>query len=179
LRYNIEQGVDTASDYIDDQKVLYALNSDKLVTGKNVICVEVHQYNGQSSDLTFKANAEMKRTIIERSNTIDEKVPAEFVAAKDTTIMLTVIYEEGYDPTGIEVDVIYADSEVSIYPNPATDIVTITNEGVKRVFIYNLTGTLVATSKSNEVNVGSLPNGIYAVVAETETCLISGKIVKE
>ena len=77
------------------------------------------------------------------------------------------------------VENVESENNVSLYPNPATDIVTITNEGVKRVFIYNLTGTLVATSKYNKVNVGSLPNGIYAVVAETETGLISGKIVKE
>ncbi|MBP5526215.1 MAG: T9SS type A sorting domain-containing protein [Paludibacteraceae bacterium] len=77
------------------------------------------------------------------------------------------------------VENVESENNVSLYPNPATDIVTITNEGVKRVFIYNLTGTLVATSKSNEVNVSGLPNGIYAVVAETETGLISGKIVKE
>lgn len=77
------------------------------------------------------------------------------------------------------VENVVSENNVSLYPNPTSDVVTITNEDVKNVFIYNLTGTLVATSNSNKVNVISLPDGIYTVIAETETGLISGKIVKE
>lgn len=185
LRYNIEQGVDTASDYIDDQKVLYALNSDKLVTGKNVICVEVHQYNGQSSDLTFKANAEMKRTIIERSNTIDEEVPAVFVAAKDTTIMLTVEYEEGYDPTGIEVDVIYVDSEVSIYPNPATDFVMMEVQGENsfNYTISDLFGRIIDEGYCNchkkQLNLSNITPGVYIIQIVGEKVKHQGKLIKK
>ena len=68
--------------------------------------------------------------------------------------------------TGVEN--IVAKGEVSIYPNPATDVITVTNEGVKSVAVYSIAGSLVASSESNVVNVANLVNGIYVVKANTE-----------
>lgn len=62
----------------------------------------------------------------------------------------------------------------SIYPNPATEEVTILSKGgnVKNVTIYDITGRLVYTESSNvttlSVNVNNLPKGVYLINVETE-----------
>lgn len=77
------------------------------------------------------------------------------------------------------VENIVAKGQVSIYPNPATDVITVTNEGVKSVAVYSLAGSLVASSESNVVNVANLVNGIYVVKANTEAGVITGQIIKK
>lgn len=54
--------------------------------------------------------------------------------------------------------------EVSLYPNPATDVLNIemTNE-VKSVEIYSLQGQKVMTSTLKQINVSSLSKGMYLV----------------
>ena len=69
--------------------------------------------------------------------------------------------------------------EISIYPNPATDVITVTNEGVESVAVYSLAGSLVASSESNVVNVANLVNGIYVVKANTEAGVVTGQIIKK
>ena len=78
-----------------------------------------------------------------------------------------------------DVENIVAKGEISIYPNPATDVITVTNEGVKSVAVYSVAGSLVASSKSNVVNVANLVKGIYVVKANTEAGVISGQIIKK
>ncbi len=58
-------------------------------------------------------------------------------------------------------------SKVSIYPNPASDFVTVSADGLASVTVYNLVGAKVATvaASSNEVNVNTsgFTSGIYIV----------------
>ncbi len=84
-------------------------------------------------------------------------------------------------PTAFKSDVknIVAKGQISIYPNPATDVITVTNEGVKSVAVYSIAGSLVASSESNVVNVANLVNGIYVVKANTEAGVITGQIIKK
>ncbi|MBE6327067.1 MAG: T9SS type A sorting domain-containing protein [Bacteroidales bacterium] len=84
-------------------------------------------------------------------------------------------------PTSFQADVenVVAKGEVSIYPNPATDVITVTNEGVESVAVYSLTGSLVASSESNVVNVANLVKGVYVVKANTEAGVITGQIIKK
>jgi len=71
---------------------------------------------------------------------------------------------------------IVAKGKISIYPNPATDVITVTNEGVNSVAVYSVAGYLVASSESNVVNVANLVPGIYVVAANTEAGVITGQI---
>lgn len=84
-------------------------------------------------------------------------------------------------PVALRADVenIVAKGEISIYPNPATDVITVTNEGVNSVAVYSVAGSLVASSESNVVNVANLVNGIYVVKANTEAGVITGQIIKK
>lgn len=57
---------------------------------------------------------------------------------------------------------------VRIYPNPATDVITIESAGaLNRIDIYNSTGRLIRSSqtleKSMKVNIADLPTGLYVV----------------
>ncbi|MEE1082853.1 MAG: T9SS type A sorting domain-containing protein [Paludibacteraceae bacterium] len=77
------------------------------------------------------------------------------------------------------VEDIIAMEEASIYPNPATDVITVTNEGVKHVDVYSVAGSLVASSESDKVNISKLQNGLYIVKAKTETEVITGTVFKK
>lgn len=92
------------------------------------------------------------------------------------------------DIFGIEIPVVYkkvdvknivAKGDITIYPNPASEVITVANEGVKSVAVYTVAGTLVASSNSNTVNVANLANGIYVVKANTEAGVVTGQIIKK
>jgi len=48
-----------------------------------------------------------------------------------------------------------------IYPNPATDFITINNQGVKEV--YNIMGVRVINTYDTEIDVNHLASGIYSL----------------
>ncbi len=60
-------------------------------------------------------------------------------------------------------------NELSIFPNPANDILFVQN-GTENPgstnLIYSIYGALVQSSEKNEINVSSLPSGIYFLVHE-------------
>jgi hypothetical protein len=89
------------------------------------------------------------------------------------TYMINVLY-----PAGIE-DVTV---ETSIYPNPATDHITIsTTDNVQRVEIYNMQGQLVKaeTGAVNNISVKGLANGMYTLKLTTDNGVSVHKIVKK
>ncbi len=75
------------------------------------------------------------------------------------------------------------DITLTIFPNPVTNILTI-NAPQKAIYeIYNLQGQIIKTIKSrNEmtnINVSTLHNGLYILVAQMENGIIVKKFVKE
>lgn len=82
--------------------------------------------------------------------------------SSDSTTCLT--------PTGI----LYSDlkpDEFKIYPNPATDFLSINNPGlVKKYSLYNYTGEICRTGKllkgENSIDVRTLSNGLYILQTE-------------
>ena len=69
--------------------------------------------------------------------------------------------------------------KLAIYPNPATDVITVSNEGVESVVVVNAVGAVVAQSNGNTVNVANLANGIYFVKAYTANGVVAGTIIKK
>ncbi len=102
------------------------------------------------------------------------KKPSDFTLAKDWAGNMIPV---GFVSSSVEN--VIAKGEISIYPNPATDVVTVANEGVKSVAIYTVAGSKVASSESNVINVASLAKGIYVVKANTEAGVITGQIIKK
>lgn len=74
-------------------------------------------------------------------------------------------------------------SDISIFPNPASEILTvnINTRAIEKVSIYNLAGQLMKEvhSQCQDINISDLPNGIYmvSVLAGKETKV--GTFVKE
>lgn len=68
----------------------------------------------------------------------------------------------------------------SIYPNPVTDILYIkTQEKVVHVAVYDASGKIVNTQYNNgQVNVSTLPKGIYILKATTDKAVYQQKLIK-
>ena len=56
---------------------------------------------------------------------------------------------------------------ISIYPNPATEYITVNNEdAVKNIVLFNMVGRKMRTftaEKGERYEIGDLPNGLYVV----------------
>lgn len=71
-------------------------------------------------------------------------------------------------------------TNLSVSPNPARDIVTITtNETLQSVEMYDVNGRIVKTSKSNQINVSDLSSGIYMMKISSDKGTTTKKIVVE
>jgi hypothetical protein len=75
-----------------------------------------------------------------------------------------------------------AKTEVSVFPNPASDFINIkSNEVIKSVKLYNASGSLVKTENNNssKIDISSLLKGNYIISIETESGIETKKIIKE
>ena len=69
---------------------------------------------------------------------------------------------------------------VSIYPNPAHDVVFVGgNKGLQRVEVFNVTGQRVISTTETEINVSQLESGIYIVRVTAEDRMVIRSIVKQ
>ncbi|WP_294285240.1 T9SS type A sorting domain-containing protein [uncultured Chryseobacterium sp.] len=81
-------------------------------------------------------------------------------------------------------DVTTKDNSVSIYPNPARNILTISSETLKSFRIYDEAGRLIRSESSLkgnqlDVNISSVQTGNYVVTVETEKQKITKKLIKQ
>ena len=69
---------------------------------------------------------------------------------------------------------------LSIYPNPATDLVNIrTSEKIINVSLFDMSGRKIEVSYNNgQVNVNTLSKGIYILRARTEKAVYQQKLIK-
>lgn len=75
-------------------------------------------------------------------------------------------------------------SQLSLYPNPSSDIITIgtpSSVDIKSTTLYNLLGKVVLEStNSNEVNLSELPSGVYILTITTDgNGSISKKVIRK
>jgi len=80
-------------------------------------------------------------------------------------------------PVGVEE---HNQDEVSVYPNPATDVLHIDGDNIQGVAVYNLQGQCVMTETGNvnELSVSNLSRGMYIVKVTTADGVRSCKISK-
>ena len=72
------------------------------------------------------------------------------------------------------------EAKVKIYPNPATDYVTVEGGEVKSIEIYSLAGALVASEKAEAtIGVSDLANGTYVVKVTTAEGVKVEKLIKK
>ena len=84
---------------------------------------------------------------------------------------------------GVGVETLTKDEiNVSVYPNPANDIVTIESNDfeLEKVEVYNSFGSLVLSDEnSNEINVVDLVSGVYFVKAYSGDSILTRKLIVE
>ena len=73
------------------------------------------------------------------------------------------------------------ENAVSIYPNPATDVIQIASRvALTTVEVYNINGQLVLTNNSaEEINISKLSSGVYFVTLYSETGFVTRKLIKK
>ena len=81
------------------------------------------------------------------------------------------------DPAGIDAVNI---ANVSIYPNPASEVLNIEGEGIRMVEMFDVNGRNVLTSMTaGQISLTSLVNGVYVVRVTTDNGIRTEKIVKK
>ena len=75
-----------------------------------------------------------------------------------------------------DVDEVEATS-LSIYPNPATDVLYVNAENLNRVEIYDMTGRNVMTTTMSVVDLRGMETGVYFVTVRTENAAKTTKLV--
>lgn len=86
-----------------------------------------------------------------------------------------------FDTSGVT-DATIDDNEsgISIYPNPATDVLSVKAEEVTAVEIFSITGELVATASGNStIDISGLANGNYLVRIATPQGVKVEKLIKK
>jgi len=78
-------------------------------------------------------------------------------------------------------DVVKNDIQLSVYPNPATDVIKIAAPGkIKHVEVYDMSGKRVnVTLNGDQINVRSLSSGAYLLNVETEGRNFTEKFIKK
>lgn len=96
----------------------------------------------------------------------------------NTYIVITNFDPEEYSGiTDIKAD---DQSEITIYPNPATDVVTVKGEDVEAINIYSISGQLVASDVAgNSIDVSGLSQGSYIIQAKTSNGVLVQKMLKK
>ena len=68
---------------------------------------------------------------------------------------------------------------VSIYPNPATDVVTVRAEALREVSLLDLNGRVLSTTAGSRIDVSGLAAGVYFLRVVTADGVAMEKLVKE
>ena len=73
-------------------------------------------------------------------------------------------------------------SQISLYPNPSTDLITInipSSIELESTILYDLLGKVVlSNSNNNQVNLSSLPTGVYILKITTSNGSITKKVIR-
>ncbi|MBO7468920.1 MAG: DUF4465 domain-containing protein [Bacteroidales bacterium] len=114
--------------------------------------------NNKVLTLTRLSREESTATLVIRATSDDQYV--EF----DVNIIINFV-PDGVDENEME--------KISVYPNPAHDFIRVETQliaSVQRVEIYNVTGQMMLSTTDTEINVSTLPEGVYfvAVIAENQ-----------
>ena len=117
--------------------------------------------------------------------TFDEQIVenGDFVKWGDYTIGTEIapwvyVWETPVQPVSVydAVDEVEAAS-LSIYPNPATEVLYVNAENLNRVEIYDMTGRNIMTTTMSVVDLRGMETGVYFVTVRTENAAKTTKLV--
>ena len=70
--------------------------------------------------------------------------------------------------------------KVTVAPNPAKEVVTFNVDAADfNISIIDLSGKIVATSTTSEMNISNLNNGLYTYMVKTSNGVATGKLIKQ
>lgn len=72
-----------------------------------------------------------------------------------------------------------ADQNISIYPNPTSNEVTVAVENLKDITVMDVTGRVVMTTTNSTVNMSNLSQGVYMFRVATANGTFNQKVVKK
>ena len=73
----------------------------------------------------------------------------------------------------------------SVFPNPATEYITVTNDdAVRNIYVFNLVGRKIKTfdvTKGDRYEISDLPNGLYVIqlIGKTNKVLTTQRLTKK
>ena len=140
---------------------------------------------GASSDCTF-ANPYSGCFLIDNKETLSDDISETFTIGAENHFILFLnphmATELDYSITFslvTDIDDNVAQKGISIYPNPATDVVTINAESNTHIKIVDITGKVLIEQtlleESSNINIDNLPSGMYFIVSDSQTL----KFIKE
>ena len=78
----------------------------------------------------------------------------------------------------VGVDNIKNYSDLSMYPNPSDQSITIEGDDILFVSIVDVNGKEVIATKQKQINISMLAKGVYAVVIVSEKSRVTKKLIK-
>ncbi|MDR1725135.1 MAG: T9SS type A sorting domain-containing protein [Bacteroidales bacterium] len=70
-------------------------------------------------------------------------------------------------------------TNISLYPNPAKDVINIEGEKINSIEVVDLLGKVVYQGKETAIDVSNLARGNYFVRVQTENGTITKKVIVE
>ena len=181
-------GVMSNSDTIAIYRSDYIGNSTKLAGEKANLDINKTyflEFTLKNADLTFRF-VEVGRSDTITINAIDNSLTgskvnlSSYYYASNLSVFIDDFKIESYGNLTSIVNI--KKNSYSIYPNPASDILTVnTNNTDLTLNIYNVTGTLVKSEmhkqNNSQINVSDLSNGIYMVEIKSKELYGKQKLI--
>ena len=83
--------------------------------------------------------------------------PRDILVTQDSSFVAYFVEDIGVD----EVDIL---ESISVYPNPATSMVSINVDGVLKIDVFDMNGrTLISKEYSNKIDISEIPDGVYTI----------------
>ena len=90
----------------------------------------------------------------------------------DSVVQINVLQNQ---TTGIKQ--ISNTNTIKIYPNPANNKITIDANDILDVKLFDVLGKQITSTKTNEVDVSNLPNGVYFIQVQTKQGTTTQKVI--
>lgn len=139
----------------------------------NTIYIGTYDFSGEVN-LAYSI-AEAKRALTDkgryaRSNNLTNTTYTNAVSVMPDALMLNTLSTTEFDI-----------SKISMYPNPANNLVTISNgDKINEVIVFDVTGKEVIRTKliNNQVNISQLNSGMYFINLKGENISVVKKLIK-
>lgn len=90
-----------------------------------------------------------------------------------------ILFDDIYVGTGVGIEDV-DNVNVSVYPNPANDVLNIEGEGIQNVELLDVNGrTVLTNANGGSLNISNLATGVYVVRVITNNGISTQKIVKK